>query len=165
MEFKNNLGVLAILGHRRNGDDATPTLRTLRPNMRIGGPTHSAELAMANGLGTNLSGDIHFHRRIDGMHQVVFANPMGIIDKGRRHQIQSGMLVHKLVEISAAENKARDHLARKKSLAFTRNVTIDEEVFHRMVRSLATLDFYLEKNKALSQELIQLIGVKNWKTS
>lgn len=48
---------------------------------------------------------------------------------------------------------------------FQRERLIDEEVFHRMVRSLATLDFYLEKNKELSKELIELLGVKNWKTS
>ncbi len=46
---------------------------------------------------------------------------------------------------------------------FQRERLPDQEVFNRMLRSLSTLDNYLQKTPGLSKEFLELLDMKGWK--
>ncbi len=46
---------------------------------------------------------------------------------------------------------------------FQRERLLDEPIFQRMTRALATLSSYLEKEPELGKELLQLLGLKDWR--
>ena len=69
-------------------------------------------LAGADGLGTNLAGEVNFHNGVDGNHVVVLTDYHGIGDIRSRTDDAVGILVEHIEQVVGAAGKAEDMLRR-----------------------------------------------------
>ena len=98
--------IFAIFSGGRHGDDGLAAFGARGAANEINLATDAAVEIVADGVRTNLTGDVDLERGIDGHHFIVSGDDVGIVGVAAGMKFEHGIVVHEVEQLFGAQNES-----------------------------------------------------------